>query len=65
MYATTKLSKEAPIPALNKRRVRMLLDEQSYAQAVKVTKPVRCRCAELATDPKVLCPSHWLSAHAH
>jgi hypothetical protein len=63
MHATTKLSKQAPTPALNKQRVRMLLDEQIYAQAIKVTapRPVKCRCPELQNDPKVICPTHWLS----
>ena len=63
MYATTKLNRQSNQPTLNKQRVRMVLDEQIYAQAVKVTqvRPVKCRCSELVDDPRVICPTHWLS----
>jgi hypothetical protein len=63
MYATTKLDRQSPQQVSSKQRVRMVLDEQIYAQAMKVTqvRPVKCRCAELVNDPKVICPTHWLS----
>lgn len=60
---STQNAQQANIVAMT-RRVRLVLDPQIDAEvlmAYQAKNQAKCRCSEVALDPLIVCPTHWLS----
>jgi hypothetical protein len=64
MYAASRQNnQQSNVVSMNKK-VRIVLDPEIDAEvlmAYQAKNQATCRCSEVALDPLVVCPTHWLS----